>query len=120
MLAPNGFHRRLIGRGDLFSVALDETSGDRPVLRLTNLSPDNLTLAMSDMAYGAPPEVIALAPGEVRAHRLDLAESYGWYDRSFSAAGQTWRIAGHVEDGAPSYSDPAGGGPGPLRLASAA
>ncbi|MBC7166187.1 MAG: phospholipase C, phosphocholine-specific [Phenylobacterium sp.] len=120
VLAPNGFHRRLVGRSDLFSAALDETSGDRPVLRLTNLSPDNLTLAMSDMSYGAPPEVIALAPGEVRAHRLDLAESYGWYDRSFSAAGQTWRIAGHVEDGAPSYSDPAGGGPGPLRLATAA
>ncbi len=73
---------------------------------------------MTDLAYGAAPDVIVLAGGEARAIRLDLTRSHGWYDRQFTAGGQAWRMAGHIETGAASYSDPAGGGPGPLRLAS--
>ena len=46
----------------------------------------------------------------------DLAVSQGWYDLQFAAEGQTLRLAGHIETGAGSYSDPAAGGPGPLRL----
>lgn len=47
---------------------------------------------------------------------LDLADSHGWYDRPFGAGGQTRRAAGHIETGRASWSDPANGGPGPLRL----
>ncbi|WP_298745269.1 hypothetical protein [uncultured Brevundimonas sp.] len=47
---------------------------------------------------------------------LEPADSHGWYDRQFETGGQTWRAAGHIEMGRTSWSDPAGGGPGPLRL----
>ncbi len=70
---------------------------------------------MTDRAYGASPAEIVLAGGEARSIALDLTKSHGWYDRQFTAGGQTWRVAAHVATGEASYSDPAGGGPGPLR-----
>jgi len=121
ILGPNGFHRRLTGRGDIFSVSVEGGLTALPTaLRLENLTADPQPVAMLDRAYGAAPQVIRLAPGETRRLALDLASSHGWYDRQFTASGQTWRIAGHIEDGRPSFSDPAAGGPGPLRLASTA
>ena len=72
---------------------------------------------MTDRAYGAANEVVRLASGETRTLSMALTDSHGWYDRQFEAGGQTWRVAGHVETGRASWSDPANGGPGPLRLA---
>lgn len=118
VLGPNGFHRRLTGTANIFSVSIEGGIGARCSLRIENLTPVHQSIAMTDRAYGASPEVITLAKGEVRRIRLDLKASHGWYDRQFVAGGQGWRMAGHLENGEPSYSDPAGGGPGPLRLAS--
>ncbi|MEI9964817.1 MAG: phospholipase domain-containing protein [Caulobacteraceae bacterium] len=120
VLGPNGFHRRLTGRSDIFSVSVEGGMAAPPSLRLENLTSAPQSIAMTDQAYGAAPEAIALAAGEARRIRLDLADSHGWYDRRFEAGGQAWRVAGHVETGEPSYSDPAAGGPGPLRLTSSA
>jgi phospholipase C len=120
VLGPNGFHRRLTGRSDIFSVSVKGGAGAPPSLRLENLTSAPQSIAMTDRAYGAAPDVIALAGGEARNLRLDLTGSHGWYDRQFVAGGQAWRMAGHVETGEASYSDPAAGGPGPLRLASSA
>jgi phospholipase C len=118
VLGPNGFHRRLTGRSDMFSASVE---GAAPAsLRLENLTSAPQSIAMTDRAYGAPPAAIMLAGGETRAIRLDLADSHGWYDWQFVAGGQAWRVAGHLENGGASYSDPAAGGPGPLRLASSA
>jgi phospholipase C len=117
VLGPNGFHRRLVGRGDLFSVSVEAGHRGAPSLLIENLSAAPLSIAMADRAYGAAPGMIGLAGGESRRVRLDLTDSHGWYDRQFVAAGQTWRVAGHIETGQSSYSDPAAGGPGPLRLA---
>jgi phospholipase C len=118
VLGPNGFHRRLTGRSDVFSVSIEAGPAAAPSLRLENLTSTPRSIAMTDRAYGAASETIVLAGGEARRIRLNLADSHGWYDRQFAAGGQTWRMAGHVEDGRASYSDPAAGGPGPLRLAS--
>lgn len=111
ILGPNGFHRRLTGRSDIFSASIDGGA-----LRLQNLTATPQAIAMTDRAYGAAPATIKLAGGEARSVPLTLKESHGWYDRHFAAGGQSWRMAGHVEDGKPSYSDPVAGGPGPLRL----
>ncbi|HZF46386.1 MAG TPA: alkaline phosphatase family protein, partial [Sphingomonadaceae bacterium] len=119
ILGPNGFHRRLTGRSDVFSVSVIQEAVSPVALSLTNLSSMSQSITMTDRAYGAPARVIALAGGETRRIPLDLAESHGWYDRLFTAGGQSWRVAGHVENGEVSYSDPAAGGPGPLRLESA-
>ncbi|WP_312160469.1 phosphocholine-specific phospholipase C [Phenylobacterium sp.] len=120
VLGPNGFHRRLTGRNDVFSAGIEGGVGAPPSLRLENLTSTAQSISMTDRAYGAPPEVITLAGGDARSIRLDLTKSHGWYDLQFAAGGQAWRMAGHVETGAASYSDPAAGGPGPLRLAPSA
>ncbi len=116
VIGPNGFHRRLTGRGDVFSVAVENTTAPFSVLHFENLTAVPQSIAMTDRSYGAAPRVITLAGKEARSIPLDLKHSHGWYDRQFVAAGQTWRIAGHLENGDASYSDPATGGPGPLNL----
>ncbi|MBU6269371.1 MAG: phospholipase C, phosphocholine-specific [Sphingomonadales bacterium] len=114
VLGPNGFHRRLTGRAGVFSAGI---AADRPALVIANLTAAALSIAMTDHAYGAAPMTIRLAAGETRRVRLDLAASHGWYDRLLVAEGQQWRMAGHIENGAGSFSDPAAGGPAPLELA---
>ncbi|MBO9601144.1 MAG: phospholipase C, phosphocholine-specific [Novosphingobium sp.] len=114
VLGPNGFHRRLSGRSGIFSAGLGE--GAAPLVVVENLTAKPLSVAMTDQAYGAAPLAVVLAAGEARTIPLALGDSHGWYDRQFTADGQVWRIAGHIENGAPSFSDPAAGGPGPLRL----
>lgn len=116
VVGPNGFHRRLSGTAPVFSASVTGGAGDRPALHLENLSATPQVIAMTDMAYGAAPATIRLARGEVRRVPLNLANSHGWYDRRFVAGGQSWRVAGHIEDGKASYSDPAAGGAGPLRV----
>lgn len=116
VLGPNGFHRRLTGRSDVFSASV-EAAAAGPALRLENLTPTPQSIAMTDRAYDAAPAVIRLKGRETRSIRLDLTGSHGWYDRQFVAGGQSWRVAGHIENGEASYSDPSAGGPGPLRLA---
>lgn len=116
VLGPNGFHRRLVGWSDVFSVSVDQEAASSPMFTLTNLGSAAQSITMTDRAYGAPAKVVALAAGETRRIPLDLSESHGWYDRQFAAGGQIWRLAGHVENGEASYSDPVTGGPGPLRL----
>jgi phospholipase C len=120
VLGPNGFHRRLTGRSDIFSASVEGGHAAPPSLRLENLTSTPQSIAMTDQAYGASADVIMLAGGEARSIRLDLTDSHGWYDRRFVAGGQAWRVAGRVENGEASYSDPAAGGPGPLRLAPSA
>ncbi len=122
VLGPDGFHRRLTGRSDIFSASIEISveGGGAPALYVENLTAAPQSIAMTDRAYGAAPDVIDLAGGEARSIRLDLTHSHGWYDRQFVAGGQAWRVAGHVENGEASYSDPAAGGPGPLRLAPSA
>jgi phospholipase C len=104
----------LTGRADVFSVGIDGA------LHLENLTSKPQSITMTDRAYGTAPTVIELAGGATRKIPLDLTNSHGWYDLHFTAAGQSWRIAGHVEDGRSSYSDPAAGGPGPLHIDPAA
>lgn len=118
ILGPNGFHRRLTGRSDVFSVSVEGGVAAPPSLRLENLTSTPQSIAMTDRAYGTAPGVIELAGREVRSLPLNLTDSHGWYDRQFVAGGQTWRAAGCLETGKGSLSDPAAGGPGPLRLSS--
>ncbi|EIZ77597.1 phosphocholine-specific phospholipase c [Novosphingobium sp. Rr 2-17] len=117
VLGPAGFHRRLIGKGTIFSASIERVAGGRTVLHVENLSATPQRLSLTDRAYGGAEQTIALAGGARRSLALDLSASHGWYDRQIVAGGQTWRLAGHVEDGRPSWSDPAAGGAGPLHLA---
>ena len=112
VIGPDGFHRRLAGRAGIFSVAI---TGE--TLTLANHSDSVQTIDMQDAAYGAPPRAITLPARGAQRLTLDLTASHGWYDRRFAADGQVWRIAG--QSGAGGYSDPALGGAGALRVATA-
>jgi phospholipase C len=64
-------------------------------------------------AYGYPQEEDAtLAPGETVSLSWDMTRSAGWYDLTVRESGDptyTRRLAGRIETGAPSTSDPAMG-----------
>jgi hypothetical protein len=51
-----------------------------------------------------------LEPRQRRALPLKLERSHGWYDIGIEAAGLRIRMAGHIENGEASYSDPAAHG----------
>ncbi|MBB3955429.1 phosphocholine-specific phospholipase C [Novosphingobium sediminicola] len=112
VIGPNGFHRRLTGPADRFTASLS----DAAQLLIRNQTSAPLSITIRDAAYGAAPLTLTLAPHEARSIALDLSASHGWYDRRIEAGDQVWRMAGHIETGKASFSDPAGGGPGPLNL----
>jgi phospholipase C len=110
LLGPNGFHRRVIARrAPLLGAAFDGKT-----LRLT--ARDAVRLRLADEAYGKPFQPLTLAAGETKDIAFDLTASHNWYDFSLVGDGFALRFAGHVEDGRPSFSDPALGGPAPLKV----
>ncbi|KVN60237.1 phosphocholine-specific phospholipase C [Burkholderia stagnalis] len=79
-------------------------------LKLRNHGTGHVTLTLADNAYGAPARQVTLHAGGERVEQWLLASSHQWYDVTVSdGANGTFsrRFAGHVENGRPSYSDPA-------------
>jgi phospholipase C len=109
---PNGFYRRFSGSG----------AGARPVVETESMKEGpRLWLRLSgadDVVSVGSSAYEALKPGgTLRAtgggRRWDLAPTRGWYDLTLTRAGDfSWRLrmAGRVDDGRPSTSDPAMGG----------
>ncbi len=110
LLGPNGFHRRIIARKAL---PLDAAFNGK-ILRVT--ARDATTVHLADEAYGKPAQDLTLKAGESREIAIDLSASHNWYDFSLTGDGFALRFAGHVEDGQPSFSDPAFGGAAPLKV----
>ncbi|MGN6421907.1 MAG: phosphocholine-specific phospholipase C [Asticcacaulis sp.] len=104
ILGPNGFHRHLVGPA-MISADLSEDG-----LRLDNLSAASATVSVEDGAYGAPLQTLDLGPNESRVLPFDLCASHNWYDLIVRCGASLVRLAGHVETGAPSLSDPAAHG----------
>jgi phospholipase C len=105
---PNGFLRMVRGPGDC---ALTVSSAAAPTgdlrLRLHNGGERSLLATVRDPSYGRGERRIALAPGETRDLLWDLQPSHHWYDLTIAVDQHQWRLAGHVEDGHESVSDPA-------------
>ncbi|MBJ9751517.1 phosphocholine-specific phospholipase C [Burkholderia cepacia] len=118
---PNGFVR--VFSGNVSATAAAHRNPARPevkagydvangnlYLKLRNPGGAHVTLTLTDNAYGAPSRQVTLHGGDERVEQWSLAASHQWYDVTVSdgAAGTfSRRFAGHVEDGRPSYSDPA-------------
>jgi phospholipase C len=110
---PNGFLRRFEGRagkagpevtarhdGDAGKVRLDLTNGGGTTVRLT----------VKDAYDGGHPATYRLRPGASATHSVRPREGHGWYDLSVTSDQDDVylrRLAGHVETGRPSTSDPA-------------
>ena len=115
---PNGFARFFKGRLGTGAAALDihaeygkEGAGSIEV-EITNVTQGSLAVTLLD-AYTGHTVSRTIGAGETHAHAFDLDEFHGWYDLVVTVhedAGFRYRLAGHVETGRDSFSDPAMGG----------
>jgi hypothetical protein len=88
---------------------------DRPAppTRPDHLRPP-IRCTVADTAYGTAPRSLDITADQTASERWDLANSGHWYDLTVTIAdrpGWQRRLAGHVETGAPSISDPAATAP---------
>ncbi|GAC1620188.1 MAG: phospholipase C, phosphocholine-specific [Nevskia sp.] len=119
LLGPNGFHRRFKGSlaAQLPAAAVPEVrvrgEEGRLVIGLSNAGRSPCEFSIAANAYRNPaPRVVAVAGGERLDLRYDLKASGRWYDFTVTCAardGFLRRFAGRLENGQPSFSDPAMG-----------
>ncbi|WP_176048473.1 phospholipase C, phosphocholine-specific [Burkholderia sp. BCC1644] len=113
---PNGYFRRFAGSAAADAAAkpeitpcYDVVNGDVYVT-IANAGSGTLTVTATDVAYGGAARTLTIPAGQrIEAH-WDLSCSSQWYDLQFAVAGNagwTRRIAGHVETGKASITDPA-------------
>jgi phospholipase C len=111
---PNGFLRTFSGgfAGDRakLSVTTDyEKSAEAIGLTIRNNGQDAEKVSIFD-AYTGKTEKHTVQPGHVAVVFAQLHKSFGWYDLTVKTAsdeGFARQLAGHVETGRPSVSDPA-------------
>ncbi|WP_115511454.1 phosphocholine-specific phospholipase C [Xanthomonas arboricola] len=121
LLGPNGFHRHY--RGDLSAPLLvteitqDANDPAAVSLSLRNAGSTVAQVELQPAAYSAaqPHERLSVAPGTTERRRWKAAATGGWYDLWVHHDGAAQRLAGRIETGADSVSDPAMGGPARLQ-----
>ncbi len=114
-IGPNGFHRHFMGgsasEAPQMSVVRDP-DGEQLVVKLHNPSLRAVSFSVTPNAYAAatPSWSTRLATGRSATHAWKLRSSGGWYDLSVTSAtrpGWMRRLAGRLETGSDSVSDPA-------------
>jgi len=103
---PNGFYREFAGEGPDITAA---PAGTNVRLLITNRSSAAARLILTS-AYGGEPSHVTVPPRSAVPVTVPTAAEAGWYDVSIRAHGNSAylrRLAGHVETGRPSFSDPA-------------
>jgi phospholipase C len=115
---PNGFVRYFKGSIGSGAAALDVSSeyggSDCGSIswRITNLADAQAEVTVQD-AYTGNSNTRHLQSKEAFQESLSLRQFFGWYDLIVTVAGDStfnYRLAGHVENGKDSFSDPALGG----------
>ncbi len=109
---PNGLVRKIRGEGasPLELVSTPEAGGDIR-LHLRNLTHRELAVRIRDEAYGQGEHSVHVGPGKTAVWLADLQASHHWYDLSVHAERHHWHLAGHIETGQESFSDPASAAP---------
>ena len=120
VFGPNGFFRQFAGAAGAPRLGLTTRYGASALsLAIRNLSPDRVRLQIDDVYDGR--RTVSLNAGDTHDATISLQRSRGWYgltltldqpgqDDRGGRADLTWQIAGHVENGADSISDPLMGG----------
>jgi phospholipase C len=111
---PNGFVRRYRrdGGAAVRVAARADGAAEALVLTLVNDGERMESVTLRDAAYGAGERMIALGAGATLQEIWKVAASGHWYDLVIEGpGGETTRLAGHVETGRPSITDPAATAP---------
>jgi len=116
---PNGFVRYFNGSIGSSAAVLDVSSGydsggDCGSIKwsITNVAAKRAQVSVLD-AYTGNLSSQVLQPNESFEDEVSLHQFYGWYDLIVTVEGDStfeYRLAGHVETGKDSFSDPALGG----------
>lgn len=116
---PNGFVRYFNGSIGSGATVLDVrssygTEGDHGAIgwKITNVAAKAAEVSVLD-AYTGEVSTRLLQPHETFEDELSLGQFRGWYDLIVTVGGDStfeYRLAGHVETGNESFSDPALGG----------
>jgi phospholipase C len=119
VFGPNGFVRYFNGSIDSAAAVLEvqpsyglEAFGSLG-LKLTNLTSGKATVTVTDAYTGQKVPALFNGRGDGFAYDWTLQEFYGWYDLIVTVEQDPtfqYRLAGHVETGSDSFSDPALGG----------
>jgi phospholipase C len=116
ILGPNGFHRHLIGaapKAEPAAEAAPDPSSRALTLTLRNDGPTARRMVVTQKPDG-PAWRVTLKPGEAAKRVWPLKSTGGWYDVSARVEGETGylrRLAGRLESGADSFTDPLMAGP---------
>jgi len=113
---PNGFLRTFAGgfagdRANLTVTASYEKHAEGIGLTIRNNGPQAEKVSIFD-AYTGRSEKHTVQPGHAATVFAQLHKSFGWYDLTVATAGDSGfirQLAGHLETGRPSVSDPAMG-----------
>lgn len=108
---PNGFFREFrTGANPPVKIQCEYRNGFELRLAITNMAESSVTLVeIVDNAYGAAQRRETIPPGLTRESVLDTGASGGWHDITVRVASEykfQMRIAGRVETGRESISDP--------------
>lgn len=123
---PNGYLRAC--KGTLGGAALAQISVDTTVERsrqtlkveLVNLGTTSVRLVFTDGYSGEKLRHHHLEPMEAHGLNLETAERGGWYDLTIEVEGDSsfhYQLAGHIENGRDSITDPLMGGVPNIRVA---
>jgi phospholipase C len=104
---PAGFHRSFQGGEDVsLETRLRASASGGVKLHLRNRGARPLQLDVRDH-YGFASQVVSIGSGARLTRSIDLGRSAQWYDLTINVEGLSHRLAGHVEAGRASFSDPA-------------
>ncbi|MFA7494724.1 MAG: phospholipase C, phosphocholine-specific [Acidithiobacillus sp.] len=105
---PNGFIRKLRGRGTT-GLGIQEIYLPNGDLRLHFHNQMSLAIKIRivDRAYGQADRSISLAGNQHQEQDFSLLGSHQWYDLEINDGRHQWRLAGHVENGHLTMTDPA-------------
>jgi phospholipase C len=103
---PNGFYRQFTGTGpDITAVP----AGPNLILKFASTSHATVLLTVAE-AYSGRSFPISVRPGRTESVLIPSVLSKSWYDVTVTSHADSpylRRLAGHLETGAPSISDPA-------------
>ncbi|MBB5863885.1 phospholipase C, phosphocholine-specific [Xanthomonas sp. 3058] len=121
LIGPNGFHRHYCGdlSAALLTADVMQDPNDPTLLAVTLRNAGNaaVRVALQPAAYAnaQPHERLAVTPGSIQRRSWKAGASGGWYDLWVQHDGAAQRLAGRIDTGADSVSDPAMGGPARLQ-----